>query len=528
MVDHYLCLRSIYPPIFASAPIDAKAAIMVDTDTGQIIYEQNAQQQLPVASISKLLTVAVIHDELQNHIINDYTKVKVTPDIAAISNDPSYSSVGLVSGQSYPVIELLNAAMVKSADGATIALATAAGNSPDEFVLKMDQKAHEIGLHKASIVNPTGLTNHEMKNLRSNNFPDNAENAMNAQDVAVLTRYLVQTYPQILQVSAQKKVNILISKHNVKSVDNLNKMLPGDQFTVPGVKITGLKTGTSDKAGACFVSTGIYQKHHIITVVLHANGQNHDNRFVQTQKLYRMLKNRYYLQKINLPNNIVKTKVAHGSRSMITTKPSTLTVWRAEKLTSYTVSQNFDNRLTNHTSTLQAPIKIGQRIGSIRLTSSKLKTITNEPLTYPLYSNETVTKGTLLERLFSKWTNLFKNSHRAFIQRFVGIRHYKSMISGSKSMAFKNLKRSSVLMKMVWVFSFGWKVWIGSSTMSLSKYTFTLWSLLFNRPNGETIPGSRPNSSSRCSGRAMETRLAPVMSINSWKSIRFLSSMITM
>lgn len=93
--------------------------MMVDADTGQVIYEQDADKQLPVASVSKLLTIAVIHDELRKNIITADTRVPVTPAIAAISNDPAYSSIGLAVGQSYSVIELLNAAMVKSADGAT-------------------------------------------------------------------------------------------------------------------------------------------------------------------------------------------------------------------------------------------------------------------------------------------------------------------------------------------------------------------------------------------------------------------------
>lgn len=162
--------------------------MMVDADTGQVIYEQGADKQLPVASVSKLLTIAVVHDELQKNIITADSRVSVTPAIAAISNDPAYSSIDLAAGRSYPVIELLNAAMVKSADGATLALATAAGNSPDEFVLAMEKKAREVGLRKTSIVNPTGLTNSEMKSFRSPNIADNVENAMSARDIAILTR----------------------------------------------------------------------------------------------------------------------------------------------------------------------------------------------------------------------------------------------------------------------------------------------------------------------------------------------------
>ena len=387
-------------PAQAAIRIDAKAAIMIDASTGQIIYEQNANQQLPVASISKLLTIAVIHDELQQYAITDYTKVKVTPDIAAISNDPSYSSIGLVSGQSYSVIELLNAAMVKSADGATIALATATGDSPDDFTIRMEQKANAIGLKKAKIINPTGLTNSEMKTLSSTNASANDENEMSAKDVAVLARYLIHSYPAILQVTTQKKANFFITKNNTKSVDNLNKMLPGCQYTVPGVRINGLKTGTSDNAGACFVSTGTYKGHQIITVVLHANGDNKDNRFVQTQNLYKMLKNDYHLQNIKLPNDVINADIKHGTQNEITTNPRKLTIWSNKPLTTYTVSQNFNNKLTNNTQTLQAPVRQGQRIGSIKLTSSELKTVSGESLTYPLYSNQTVQKGNFLERIF--------------------------------------------------------------------------------------------------------------------------------
>lgn len=177
-------------------------------------------------------------------------------------------------------------------------------------------------------------------------------------------------------------------------------MLPGCQYTVPGVRINGLKTGTSDNAGACFVSTGTYKGHQIITVVLHADGDNKDNRFVQTQNLYKMLKNDYHLQNIKLPKDVINADIKHGTQNEITTSPKRLTIWSNKPLTTYTVSQNFNNKLTNNTQTLQAPVRQGQRIGNIRLTSSELKTVSGEPLTYPLYSNQTVQKGNFLERIF--------------------------------------------------------------------------------------------------------------------------------
>ena len=114
-----------------------------------------------------------------------------------------------------------------------------------------------------------------------------------------------------------------------------------------------------------------------------------------------MLKQDYHLKKVNLPERITNVKVKYGTRQTITTTPKELTIWSNKPLKSFTISQNFNDKLISNTQTLQAPIKKGQRIGSIKLTSPTLKTISNEPLTYSLYSNETVQKGNLLERLFN-------------------------------------------------------------------------------------------------------------------------------
>ena len=145
---------------------------------------------------------------------------------------------------------------------------------------------------------------------------------------------------------------------------------------------------------------GTYKGHQIITVILHANGDNKDNRFIQTQNLYKILKNDYHLQNIKLPNDVINTDIKNGTQDKITTYPEKLTIWSNKPLTTYTVSQNFNNKLTNNIQTLQAPVKQGQCIGSIRLTISDLKTVSGEPLTYPLYSNENVQRGNLFDKLF--------------------------------------------------------------------------------------------------------------------------------
>ncbi|MDD7692925.1 MAG: D-alanyl-D-alanine carboxypeptidase family protein [Limosilactobacillus sp.] len=396
-----LLLGIIVAPAHAAPLIDASAAVMVDASTGQVIYEQNAQQKLPIASISKLLTAIVIEDEVHSNQITGNTKVKIDSGTAAISNDPNYSAIGLQEGQSYTVRELLNATLVKSADGATMALSAAAGDSMDEFNMKLQQKAQDIGLKNYTIVNPVGLNNGDLKSLASKQYSAKAENAMTATDVAIMTRYLVDHYPQLLQVTAQKQATFFIAKGKAKTEKNLNEMLPGGKYTVPGVTIDGLKTGTSDTAGACFVSTGNYQGHRIITVVLHANGKNKDNRFVQTQRLYQMLKQNYHLQTITLPKNIREQPLDNGQSRQVTLSPRQITVWSAgSDVHKYTMAVKLNKCYLNKKGQLQAPISRNRTMGELDLSGNQLKTLDGRPLTYRLFSTANVPQGNFWQRLW--------------------------------------------------------------------------------------------------------------------------------
>lgn len=392
-----LVLAELTTGALASERVNARAAVMIDASTGQVLYEQNANQKLPVASISKLLTVAVVHDELNQRIITANTRVNVSADVAAIASDPSYSAIGVQEGQSYTVRELLNAAMVKSADGATLALAEADGSNLEEFNLKMDQKAKAIGLKNFTIVNPVGLTNGDLKGLKLDQYANNEENEMTANDVALLARYLVQTYPDLLQVTAQKNAKFYIAKDKTVKADNLNKMLPGEQYAVPGVKIDGLKTGTSAAAGPSFVSTGVYRGHRVITVVLHANGDGGNARFAATRQLYNRLKG-MKTEQITLPRWLHRQWVANGTQRSVAIRPQQVSVWGDKPIKNYSLAVRLNRHGQN--GKILAPVRADEKIGELEVASHGVKTIDNEPLTYSLYSSEQVPLGNFWQRLW--------------------------------------------------------------------------------------------------------------------------------
>lgn len=368
-LSFWLILLGIMPAAKADAflndnEINAKAALAIDAQTGQILYSQNIDQKLPIASITKLLTVMVIQDEIDQHKLSWNSKIKITAKVAEIAEDSEYSNVDLTEGQSYTVEDLVKSALVKSADGATLALASALGDSTAQFNQKMQQKARQIGVKDAQIVNSVGLTNSQLKSSALSNVGDNVENKMTAKDVGLIAAYLVNHYPKLLKMAGLTSFN-----HNGETVTTINKMLTDDQYQTSGVTIDGLKTGTSDAAGACLVSSATFQGRHIITVVLHANGDSDDARFTQTQKIYKLIANSSLTpQKLALPKSFYqRTAVKHWFfHHQVTIKPRSITIWQtsadAAKQARFTIYDQLTAK-TNRHGYLITPIEKGQSIG---------------------------------------------------------------------------------------------------------------------------------------------------------------------
>lgn len=378
----------VVPQQVNAAMINSRAALMVDADTGQVIYQRNIDQKLPIASVSKLLTACVIEDEVAHHQLSWHQKIKITPAVAAVSNDPDYSAVGLQAGQSYTVRELFDVMLVKSADGAALALATANGKTIKQFNTKMVKKAKQIGLRNVTIVNSVGLRNGDLKQVTQKGIKKQSENAMTARDVAILSLYLIRHYPQVLDITKRPQENFTVFPGKVVVADNSKEMLTGKKYEMPNVTIDGLKTGTSDKAGECFVSTGMYHGHRMITVVLHANGGDGD-RFVDTQRLYQYLQNNVHPRRVTLSHHQAHPEIARGDRKRLAVGVAPVDIWQDSKF-HYRLQVHYRQKLTNFNGQLVAPVKKGQRLGSATIESKSLKTIDKKPLIVNLYSKETI------------------------------------------------------------------------------------------------------------------------------------------
>ena len=314
-----------------SQDVDAKAAIAMDAKTGQILYQKNARKRYPVASTIKILTLAVIEKDIQAHKLSWDQKVTISHPVAVMANDWRFSNVPLNEGESYTIKSLVDSMMLVSADGSAEALALADAGSVAKFNTKMQQVAKEAGVTDAKIYNMIGLENGDLGTLRLKNVSKHAENQISAVDLAKIASWLLNHYPDVVNITKTAQEDFPVSDSQTYHMQNINLMIKGAALDRADGEIDGLKTGTTDSAGNCFVSTGTFNNRRLVTVVLNVPG-DFNNQFQQTNNLYNRVLGRF------APHTIKKgTLIKAGQKKARVAKTTTLWLPKDTKLSKKTV-----------------------------------------------------------------------------------------------------------------------------------------------------------------------------------------------
>lgn len=400
-----LTVSSVALPAHADqSVVDASAAIAVDAESGQVLYQQNANKKLAIASLSKLLTVLVIKDEIANKELSWNTKVKINKAVASVANNAEYSNAGLKQGQSYTIKTLVELALVKSADGATLALAGAAGDSTASFNKKMQKKAKEIGVTDATIVNSVGLQNGDLpSSMKLKGVSDSAENKMTAKDVAKIASYLVKNEPGLVKIAGMTSATFQLTSSQSKTVQNLNKLLTDSSYAVSGVKYTGLKTGTSDAAGYCVASSATYKGRKLVTVVLNATGDT-TSRFSATQTLYQWIVDQGYTpQKLQLASSARTVSVKGGLPVKLKVSAPKLAVWtKGSTPKTYSATVNLSSKVAKNGKVV-APVKKGATLGTVTVKVKGIKFLDGtHKLTTKLVAKQAAHKANFLRVWWAK------------------------------------------------------------------------------------------------------------------------------
>src|SRR5215207_6040622 len=225
--------------------LNAGSWTIIDADTGHYLAGKNPDEQVPIASTTKIMVALV---ELDEHV--------TVSEKAASYAGSVYSNIGLYPYDRVSARDLLTAALVPSGTDAVYALAEHLGDgSVDEFVAKMNDKAKELGLENTHFANPAGI--------------DAPGNYSSAADLAKMTREAMK-YPEFREIVNMPEATISTQDREIDVVTTNLLVLPNSGYDYGPA--TGAKTGTSDQAGFCVVATAQSGDESYIAVVLDAAG----------------------------------------------------------------------------------------------------------------------------------------------------------------------------------------------------------------------------------------------------------------
>lgn len=232
--------------------ITAKAALFIETKGGQILFAKNIHERLPIASLTKVMTVLIA---LEHHGLNDQFLVSER----AAASEPD--KMLLITGEKLTLKELLYGTFLVSANDAAEVLAEGTTGNRDEFIELMNDKAAQLGMKDTYFVNPTGLDE------------DGNNTYSSAYDLALLARYIIRRYPFLIDISRIEHI-ILPQTENHQDYD----MYSGINLltTYPGV--VGFKTGYTPEAGLTLITLARKNGHEIVGVLLGSSDRRDEAR----------------------------------------------------------------------------------------------------------------------------------------------------------------------------------------------------------------------------------------------------------
>lgn len=374
--------------------LSAEHALIVEASTGKILFEKNANQAVPVSSISQLLTVYLVYQAIDQGKLKLNEKVTISDHARSLSQ--TIPNDVPLNESSYTVSDLLNAILVSNADGACVALAEKISGSEKKFVKQMQAKVSEWKLTNTTIVNASGQNT---KTIDSEAKTDE-ENLMSAQDAAYIALRLTRDFPKVL---------IITSKDNVSfggdHLQTSNYMLQGqvnERSTV-----TGLKTGDSEKGGASFVGTASENGLDLITVVLNVVDGKEDSsaRFAETSRLLS------YVSQTYTPVNLIKKgEPYHKSQAVIINGQTDYVSAVAKSdlmiVMKYGSNANVPVTYRSNTQGYEAPIKAGTKVSTATYKDPELVGqgyLTGQPPTIAMVAADTVKRTNFIQVMWNEF-----------------------------------------------------------------------------------------------------------------------------
>ena len=227
--------------------LSAETAILMEAETGTVLFEQDADKELPPASVTKVMTLLLIFDALKEGKISLDEEVTTSEYAASMGG----SQVFLEIGEKQTVDTLIKCIAVASANDACVAMSERIAGTEEQFVQRMNERAKGLGMEHTNFVNCNGL--------------DTDGHETTARDIALMSRELILNYPQIFdytQIWMENITHVTAKGESEFGLSNTNKLIRQYEYA------TGLKTGSTSQAKFCLSATGAKDGIQMIAVVM--------------------------------------------------------------------------------------------------------------------------------------------------------------------------------------------------------------------------------------------------------------------
>lgn len=335
-----LMINFLFIPVVSAEDLklaeNAKSAILIEASTGEILFEKNADERLVPASMTKMMSMLVIIEAIENGDLKWNQEIQVSENASSMGG----SQILLETGEKMSVRDLFKGVAIASGNDAVVALAEAVAGTEDAFVQKMNDKAKELGLKNTNFKNPHGL--------------DTANHYSSARDMSLIAKELVKhekvleftsVYEDYLRENTDRKIWLVNTNKLVRFYDGVD----------------GLKTGFTEGAGYCLTATAKKDGMRVIAVVMGEADSKTRNQEVSEMLDYAFAQ--YKLENLLEDGySLGKYKVYNGKAEFVTVIPkdgATILRKKGEKSSKATYEADVYE--------LKAPLKKGDVVGSLKI-----------------------------------------------------------------------------------------------------------------------------------------------------------------
>ncbi|WP_411829774.1 D-alanyl-D-alanine carboxypeptidase family protein [Paenibacillus ehimensis] len=387
----------------ADAPdlkLNVRSAILMEASTGQVLYEMNADEAYPPASMAKMMTEYLVMEAIKNGKISSTEMITTSQNAADV-----IGSGGLLALNEQATVDDMFAAMsIYSANDASVALAEKIADTEENFAKMMNEKAKQFGLSdKAHFINATGLPRADMGKYAPTEVQ--GETMLTARDAALIAYNIIKDHKEVLKYTATPSRKF--REKDKSPMINWNWMLEGNKDNTNFKKyayqgLDGLKTGSTKEALYCFTGTAERNGMRLISVVMGAPKE--PDRFIETRKVLDYGFNNFeFVPVLNAKQEIENLKTVNIKKGVVTEVPvvtqSELRIV-AKKGTPKEQFQITAEPLTDE-SKLVAPIAQGQELGTVKVTYG------GKEYTTKLVASEEVEKGSWFRLFFRAIKDFF-------------------------------------------------------------------------------------------------------------------------